>query len=67
MTNAELIAEIRKAGDIEMPVLNGSDVTHLIIRKSDLLALLADHEPDAEARWAFTPQTVGEVRRLDVA
>ena len=66
MTNRELIAELRKPSDVEMPVLTSTDVVHLIIRKSDLIAILKDFDPEHPAPWDFR-ETNSHVRRLDVA
>lgn len=66
-TYAELIREVRKPGDIEMPVLAGHDVIHLIVRKSDLLDHLERGAPDDKAPWSISGSFGGGVRRLDVA
>ena len=67
MTNREIMREVRKPGRIEMPVLAGADVVHLIVEKSDLLGQLERGAPDDECVWALTGQPCGGVRRLDVA
>jgi hypothetical protein len=65
MTIADLIAEIRKPGKIEMPVPTATDVVHLVVEKSDLLRALAEYEPTDTAPWCFYGESDG-VRRLDI-
>lgn len=65
MTNQELIREVRKPGDIEMPVLTAHGCIHLLVKKADLLLVLADQDPQAEANWTFYGEHDG-ARRLDV-
>lgn len=67
MTNAELTAEIRKPGKIEMPVLTQHGTVHLIVEKGDLLERIARGEPSAPAEWEFYESGDENIRRLDVA
>lgn len=66
MNNAELIAAIKLPGKIEMPVLAGNDVVHLVVEKIDLIRALGGGPPNEPAPWAFYGERNG-VRRLDVA
>lgn len=67
MTNREMIREVRKPGRIEMPVLAGPDVIHLIVEKSDLLGQLERQAPNANCIWVMADEQSGGVRRLDIA
>lgn len=67
MTNRDIIKEIRKPGDIEMPVLAGNDTVHILVKKQDLLRTFDGCDLDAECSWKFYPSGDDSVRRLDVA
>jgi len=68
LTVNQLIRELRKVGEVEMPVITAHDVIHILIKKNDVIQILEKMDGDSRAPWDFTgnPET-DEPRRLDVA
>jgi hypothetical protein len=67
VTNLELLRELRKPGRIWMPVVGKHDVTHIEIKKADLIDRLKELDPDSDAPWRFYGDDQGAVDRwLDV-
>lgn len=67
MTNRELIIELRKAGNIEMPVHTADSTFHILVQKSDLISQLEDLPKNDQAGWAFYQTHADGTRRLDMA
>ena len=67
MTNADLIREIRKPGNINVPVIALNDVYHVLAQKGDLIRILSEMDPDEEAPWTFTCTHDDGTRTIDAA
>jgi hypothetical protein len=52
MKNREMVALVRKSGNVYMPVLTKTDVLHIRVVKSDLIAELEQQDLDKECAWA---------------
>lgn len=49
--NADLIAELRKPGKVEVPFNSQHDMFHVLAEKADLLRILKKLDPAAAAPW----------------
>lgn len=67
MTNAQMIARLRRPGKCLVPVVHEHGVAHIVCDKSDLIDfLLGADAPDADCLWSIYEDN-GKSFRIDVA
>lgn len=66
-TIAELVAELRKAGKVEVPVNSRHDTFYILVEKSDLIRNISEYgAPSDPAPWYVSEVHPDGTRSLDV-